>query len=91
MDLPLTRLGIRAKTTGESWSLYPILSWRTGSAQHQFGLSGPQIRSRTVGAGDGYLANADFAPGFSKITILNPKTNAIFISTRDVPGDPGCL
>src|SRR5208283_4025427 len=45
------------------------------------------------GAGDGYLANAVFASGFNKITILNPKTNgglyfnpAAFQAISDTPG-----
>jgi len=78
-DLPLARTW----ATGPSWfvnhvlkgwSLYPILSWRTGfplSINSELpldpGLPGPS------GAGDAFLANADFASGVSKITLLNPR------------------
>jgi Carboxypeptidase regulatory-like domain len=79
-DLPLDRAWASGpKRLLKGWSLYPIFSWRTG-----FPLS---INSELIdsfspsdpgpsGAGDGYLANADYAPGFSKITILNPKKQA---------------
>jgi hypothetical protein len=76
-DLPFDRAwasGPRRLVKG--WSLYPILSWRTGfplsiSSGLPFNPSDPG----PSGAGDGYLALADFAPGFSKITILNPRKN----------------
>jgi hypothetical protein len=74
-DLPFDQIGGPSRLV-KGWSLYPILSWRTG-----FPLS---INSDLLdsfypgdpgpsGAGDGYLANANFSPGFSKISILNPK------------------
>ncbi|HSZ61158.1 MAG TPA: TonB-dependent receptor [Terriglobales bacterium] len=61
----------------KGWSLYPIFSWRTGfPLSISSGLSGADGSDPgPSGAGDGFLANADFAPGFSKITILNPKKN----------------
>jgi Carboxypeptidase regulatory-like domain len=74
-DLPFDRIGGPRRLL-KGWSLYPILSWRTGfplSINSQLldsfypGDPGPS------GAGDGYLANANFAPGFSKISILNPR------------------
>ncbi len=75
-DLPFERLG-GPKRLVKGWSLYPILSWRTGfplsinsGLLSSFSPSDPG----PSGAGDGYLANANYAPGFSKITILNPKT-----------------
>jgi hypothetical protein len=77
-DLPFERAWASGpKRLVNGWSLYPIFSWRTG-----FPLSinaGIPTTALAVpgpsGAGDGYLANAVFAPGFSNITILNPKTN----------------
>jgi outer membrane receptor protein involved in Fe transport len=58
----------------KGWSLYPIFSWRNGfplSINSELpvnpGTPGPS------GAGDGFLANADFAPGFNRITIFNPR------------------
>jgi hypothetical protein len=78
-DLPFDRMG-GPKRLVKGWSLYPIFSWRTGfplSINSQ--LSGANSADPgPSGAGDGYLANADFAPGFSKITIMNPKSNGNF-------------
>jgi len=79
-DLPFDRAWASGpKRLVKGWSLYPIFSWRTG-----FPLS---INSELIdsfspsdpgpsGAGDGYLANANYAPGFSKISILDPKKQA---------------
>ena len=60
----------------KGWSLYPIFSWRTGfplSINSELtldpGIPGPS------GAGDGFLANADFAPGVSRIALMNPRHN----------------
>src|SRR5208283_4374142 len=77
-DLPFDRAWASGpKRLVKGWSLYPILSWRTGfplSINSQ--LSGASSSDPgPSGAGDGYLANAVFASGFNKITILNPKTN----------------
>jgi hypothetical protein len=79
-DLPFDRAWAAGpKRLVKGWSLYPILSLRTGfplSINSQlidsFGPSDPG----PSGAGDGYLANADFAPGFNKISILNPRHTA---------------
>jgi len=76
-DLPFDRAWASGpKRLVKGWSLYPIFSWRTGfplSINSQlldsFGPSDPG----PSGAGDGYLANVNFAPGFNKITILNPQ------------------
>lgn len=97
-DLPFDRIG-GPKRLVKGWSLYPIFSWRTGfpiSISSQ--LSGANSADPgPSGAGDGYLANADYAPGFSKITIMNPKTNgnyyfnpAAFQPIQDAynPSDP---
>jgi len=80
-DLPFDKAWASGpKRLVKGWSLYPILSWRTGfPLSINSGLSGSANSDPgPSGAGDGYLANADFAPGFSKITILNPKTNGNF-------------
>ena len=76
-DLPFDRTWASGpKRLVKGWSLYPIFSWRTGfplsiNAGESFNPPDPG----SSGAGDGYLANAVFAPGFNSITILNPKTN----------------
>ncbi len=96
-DLPFDRAWASGpKRLVKGWSLYPIFSWRTGfplsinsGLLNSFGASDPG----PSGAGDGYLANANFAPGFNRITIMNPKTNgnlyfnpAAFVPINDVPG-----
>jgi carboxypeptidase family protein len=93
-DLPFDRLG-GPKRLVKGWSLYPILSWRTGfplsiSSGLPFNPSDPG----PSGAGDGYLANADFAPGFSKITLMDPRKNgnfyfnpAAFVAVPDTLGN----
>lgn len=58
----------------KGWSLYPIFSWRTGfplTINSELGLD-PSIPGPS-GAGDAFLANADFAPGVNRITLLNPR------------------
>jgi hypothetical protein len=82
-DLPFDRMWASGpdwcvKRVLKGWSLYPIFSWRTGfplsindQLLNSFGASDPG----PSGAGDGYLANANFAPGVSHISLLNPKTN----------------
>ncbi len=77
-DLPFDRaFGTAPKRLVKGWSLYPILSWRTGfplsiSSGLPFNPSDPG----PSGAGDGYLALADFAPGYSRISLLNPRKNS---------------
>ncbi len=94
-DLPLDRaLASAPKRLVNGWSLYPIFSWRNGfPLSINSGLldSFSPADPGPSGAGDGYLANADFAPGFNHITILNPKTNggyyfnpAAFVPIPDV-------
>ncbi|HXW93713.1 MAG TPA: TonB-dependent receptor [Terriglobales bacterium] len=75
-DLPFDRAWSSGpKRLVKGWSLYPILTWRTGfpldisSNLPSFDNSDPG----PSGAGDPYLANAVFAPGFNRINILNPK------------------
>ena len=95
-DLPFDRAWASGpKRLVKGWSLYPIFTWRTGfplsiNAQLSGAASSDPGPS---GAGDGYLANAVFASGFNKITILNPKTNgglyfnpAAFQAISDTPG-----
>ena len=74
-DLPFDRVWASGpKRLVKGWSLYPIFSWRNGfplSISSDLPINpadpGPS------GAGDGFLANADFAPGFNNITRLNPR------------------
>jgi hypothetical protein len=99
-DLPFDRAWASGpKRLVKGWSLYPIFTWRTGfplSINAGLSTSDPADPGPS-GAGDGYLANVDYAPGFSKIKILNPKTNgnyyfnpATFVPVPDVynPSDP---
>ena len=56
------------------WSLYPILSWRTGFPLNiSSGFSFDPSLPGPSGAGDGFLSNAVFVSGVNSITILNPK------------------
>jgi hypothetical protein len=78
-DLPFDKAWASGpKRLVKGWSLYPIFTWRTGfplsisSDLSTFNNSDPG----PSGAGDGYLANAVFAPGFNSITIMNPKHTA---------------
>ncbi len=76
-DLPFdTAFADAPKRLVKGWSLYPIFSWRSG-----FPLS---INSGLIdsfnpadpgpsGAGDSYLANVDYAPGYKHIQLLNPR------------------
>ena len=78
-DLPLARTWASGPSWFvnkglKGWSLYPILSWRTGfplSINSQLGVN-PNVPGPS-GAGDAFLANADFAPGVNRITLLNPR------------------
>ncbi len=76
-DLPFERAWASGpKRLVKGWSLYPIFSWRTGfplSINSQLLDSFSPSDPGPSGAGDGYLANANYAPGFSKIAILNAK------------------
>ena len=76
-DLPFDKAWASGpKRLVKGWSLYPILSWRTGfPLSINAGLSSDPSLPGPSGAGDGYLANVDFAPGFNKITIMNPRKN----------------
>jgi len=74
-DLPFDRAWESGpKRLVKGWSLYPIFSWRTGfPLSINSGLAANPSDPGPSGAGDGYLANAVFAPGFSNISIMNPK------------------
>ena len=74
-DLPFERAWASGpKRLVKGWSLYPIFSWRNGfPLSISSGFPVDPSAPGPSGAGDGYLAKADFAPGFSHITILNPK------------------
>jgi outer membrane receptor protein involved in Fe transport len=80
-DLPFDReweSGPKRLTKG--WSLYPILSWRTGfplDIPARFPDRFNNTNPGPSGAGDPYLANALFAAGFTKVQLLNPKSNNI--------------
>jgi hypothetical protein len=66
------------KRLTKGWSLYPILSWRTGfplDIPARFADRFDPTNPGPSGAGDPYLANALFAPGFTKVQFLNPKSN----------------
>jgi len=76
-DLPFDRAwqsGPKFLTKG--WSLYPIVSWRTGfpldvnaELADRFDPSAPGPSA----AGDPYLVNSVFASGFSSVQYMNPK------------------
>jgi hypothetical protein len=78
-DLPFDKTwesGPKRLTKG--WSLYPIFSWRTGfplDIPARFPDRFDPTNPGPSGAGDPYLANALFAPGFTKVEFLNPKHN----------------
>ncbi|MGA2355005.1 MAG: carboxypeptidase regulatory-like domain-containing protein [Terriglobales bacterium] len=76
-DLPFDRAFSSApKRLVKGWSLYPIFSWRTGfPLSISSGLPANASDPGPSGAGDGYLALADFAPGYNHITIMNPRKN----------------
>ena len=76
-DLPFDRAWASGpKQLMKGWSLYPILTWRTGfPLSINAGESSNPALPGSSGAGDGFIADAVFAPGFDKITILNPKKN----------------
>ena len=91
-DLPFDKLASGPKPLVKGWSLYPILSWRTGfpltiNSQLTFNPTDPG----PSGAGDGYLANAVFAPGFNNISILNPKHTGSCNNTNTGSTDTGNL
>ncbi len=76
-DLPFDRIWSGPSRLVKGWSLYPIFSWRTGfpltiiSGLSTFAVSDPG----PSGAGDGYLANAVFVPGFTSIQLTNPRNS----------------
>lgn len=76
-DLPFDRAwSAGPKRLVKGWSLYPILTWRTGfPLSINAGESANPALPGSSGAGDGSIADAVFAPGFNNITILNPKKN----------------
>ena len=82
-DLPFDRAwGSGPRRLIKGWSLYPILSWRTG-----FPLSinaGESLNPQDPGpsgAGDANLVNAAFAPGFNGISLLNPHSSSTLNGT----------
>jgi hypothetical protein len=76
----------------KGWSLYPIFSWRTGfplSINSELGVD-PEIPGPS-GAGDAFLANADYAPGVSKITLFNPRHTRSCTNPNTLQVDTGNL
>ena len=75
-DIPFDRAVDSApKLISKGWSLYPIVSWRTGfplTISSQYVTSFDPSDPGPSGAGDSNLANAIFAPGYSNLTVLNP-------------------
>jgi hypothetical protein len=78
-DLPFEQAWSEGpKRLTKGWSLYPIFSWRTGfplNISSQLVDSFDPSDPGPSGAGDSYLANAAFSPGYSRVTILDPKKN----------------
>jgi len=74
-DFPFDRAWASGpKRLVKGWSLYPILTWRNGfPLSINGGFSFNPGDPGPSGAGDGYIANATFAPGFNNITIMNPR------------------
>ncbi|MGH9483134.1 MAG: hypothetical protein ACRD1L_13685, partial [Terriglobales bacterium] len=64
------------KTITDGWRMDPIFTWQTGfplSPGAGINPNGDPTQPGPSGAGDGFLADAAFAPGFTSVTILNPK------------------
>jgi hypothetical protein len=76
-DLPFDRMWSSGpKRLVGGWSLYPILSWRTGfPLSINAGESLDPSQPGPSGAGDANLVNAVFAPGFNNIALMNPRTS----------------
>lgn len=69
--------GSGPKWLTKGWTLYPIFTYRSGfPLTVNAGLNPNAVPSNPgpSGAGDAFLANAVFAPGFSRVSILNPRT-----------------
>ena len=76
-DLPFNRMWAAGpKRLVGGWSLYPILSWRTGfPLSVNAGISLDPTIPGPSGAGDANLVNAVFAPGVSRLSLTNPRTS----------------
>ncbi len=75
-DLPFDKaFGNGQKRLIKGWSLYPILTWRTGFPLTINGglLSFDPTDPGPSGAGDAYLANAVFGAGINHLAIMNPR------------------
>ncbi|MGH9394447.1 MAG: TonB-dependent receptor domain-containing protein, partial [Terriglobales bacterium] len=58
------------------WRVDPIIQWHTGfplTPNARLNPSGDASDQQGSGAGDAFLADAAFAPGFSQVSILNPE------------------
>jgi hypothetical protein len=73
-ELPFYQLWNSRLTRG--WTFYPIFSYRSGfplTVGAGLNPNGDSDDPGPSGAGDAFLSNAVFAPGFSSVAILNPK------------------
>ena len=64
------------KKLTQGWTLYPIFSYRSGfplTVNAGLNPNGNSSDPGPSGAGDAFLSNAVFSPGFSRVGILNPK------------------
>lgn len=64
------------KRLTKGWTLYPIFSYRSGfplTVNAGLNPNGNSADPGPSGAGDAFLSNAVFSPGFSSVTTLNPK------------------
>lgn len=79
-DLPFDQMWISGpKRLLKGWTLDPIFSYRTGfplTVNAGLNPNGVSSDPGPSGAGDAFLSNAVFAPGFSTVTTLNPKASS---------------
>lgn len=85
-DLPFDRAWSSGPTRlTKGWSLYPILSWRTGfplDIPARFPDRFDPTNPGPSGAGDPQLANALFAQGFNAVQFENPRSNQSIAGTQ---------
>lgn len=78
-ELPFEQAwGTGPKWLLKGWTLYPIFSWRTGfplTVNSQLGSGYAFDDPGTSGAGDLFLTNALFSPGYTGVHTLDPKSN----------------
>jgi outer membrane receptor protein involved in Fe transport len=83
-DLPFDRAWSSGpKRLTQGWSLYPIVSWRTGFPLDVFaGLNASRTNAGPSGAGDRDIVRANLVGG--GVTVFDPKTSQTF---RSRPGN----